>query len=104
METSILFEVFVFLAAACVVVPLVSRFKLGAVLGYLAAGVVIGPWGFGFITNSEEAVGRITMAAFPFVWLLANRRSIFARRAWPIVSTGLFTLVAILSFGGYWVP
>jgi hypothetical protein len=28
----------------------------------------------------------------------------FARRAWPIVSVGLFTLIAVLEFGGYWVP
>jgi len=33
--------VFVFLAAACLVVPLASRFKLGPVLGYLAAGIII---------------------------------------------------------------
>jgi hypothetical protein len=55
-------------------------------------------------SGSLEAVGRVTMAAFPFVWLLAGRRSVLARRAWPVVSAGLFTLLAILSFGGYWVP
>jgi hypothetical protein len=55
-------------------------------------------------SGSLEAVGRITMAAFPLVWILANRRSIVARRAWPMVSVGLFAIVAVLSFGGYWVP
>jgi hypothetical protein len=55
-------------------------------------------------SGSLEAVGRITMLAFPYVWILANRRSLFARRAWPLISAGLFTVVAILSFGGYWVP
>jgi len=55
-------------------------------------------------SGSLEAVGRITMLAFPFAWILANRRSAFARRAWPPISVGLFTIVAILSFGGYWVP
>ena len=55
-------------------------------------------------SGSLEAVGRITMLAFPYVWILANRRSPFARRAWPVVSAGLFTAIAILSFGGYWVP
>ena len=54
-------------------------------------------------SGSLEAVGRITMLAFPYVWILANRRSLFARRAWPIVSAGLFTVMAILLFGGYWV-
>lgn len=55
-------------------------------------------------SGSLEAVGRITMAAFPFVWILAGRRSLATRRVWPIVSIGLFTVVAILQFGGYWVP
>ena len=55
-------------------------------------------------SGSLEAVGRITMAAFPLVWIIANRRGIVARRAWPLVSVSLFTVVAILSFGGYWVP
>ena len=55
-------------------------------------------------SGSLEAVGRITMLAFPYTWILASRRSLFARRAWPVISMGLFTAVAILSFGGYWVP
>lgn len=55
-------------------------------------------------SGSLEAVGRITMLAFPFVWILANRRSPAFRRSWPVVSVGLFTLIAVLQFGGYWVP
>ena len=55
-------------------------------------------------SGSLEAVGRITMLAFPLVWILANRRSTFARRGWPMISVGLFTLIAVLQFGGYWVP
>lgn len=54
MDSGYLFNMFVFLAAACVVVPLASRFRLGSVLGYLVAGVLIGPFGFGFIKNPEE--------------------------------------------------
>lgn len=55
-------------------------------------------------SGSLEAVGRITMLAFPLVWILASRRATVARRLWPIVSVGLFMAVALLSFGGYWVP
>ncbi len=55
-------------------------------------------------SGSLEAVGRVTMLSFPYVWLLANRRSLFARRAWPLISSGLFVLIGVLSFGGYWVP
>jgi len=51
---SVLFNVFVFLAAACLVVPLASRFKLGSVLGYMLAGVLIGPYGLGLIGDPEK--------------------------------------------------
>jgi glutathione-regulated potassium-efflux system ancillary protein KefC len=54
MSSPFLFNAFIFLAAACLVVPLASRFKLGSVLGYLAAGVLIGPYGLGLIGNAEQ--------------------------------------------------
>ena len=38
-----LLEIIIFLAGAVIAVPLFQRFGLGAVLGYLAAGVLIGP-------------------------------------------------------------
>ncbi len=40
---SFLFQVSIFLAAAVIAVPLAARLGLGSVLGYLAAGIVIGP-------------------------------------------------------------
>lgn len=51
---TILAETAVFLAAAVVVVPLFRRFRLGAVLGYLAAGVIIGPCGLKFVTAVDN--------------------------------------------------
>ncbi|MGQ5524088.1 monovalent cation:proton antiporter-2 (CPA2) family protein [Chitinimonas sp. PSY-7] len=39
----------VLLASAVIAVPLLKRFGLASVLGYLAAGVAIGPWGLGLI-------------------------------------------------------
>ena len=41
--TGLLLEAFIYLAAAVVAVPLAKRLGLGSVLGYLVAGVVIGP-------------------------------------------------------------
>ena len=43
----ILLEASIYLAAAVLVVPLAVRFGLGSVLGYLAAGILVGPV-FGF--------------------------------------------------------
>ncbi len=57
----------VYLGAAVVMVPLASRLGLGAVLGYLIAGIVIGPWGLGLITNGEEI---LHFAEFGVVLLL----------------------------------
>jgi hypothetical protein len=55
-------------------------------------------------SGSLEAIGRITMLAFPYVWLLARRESVLARRVWPVVSISLFVVIAILMFAGIWVP
>ncbi|MBK7826545.1 monovalent cation:proton antiporter-2 (CPA2) family protein [Nannocystis sp.] len=46
----------IFLAAAVVAVPVFKRLGLGAVLGYLAAGVAIGPSGFGFIHEVDSTL------------------------------------------------
>ncbi len=51
-----LFEIFVFLTASCIVVPLAARIKLGSVLGYLLAGIIIGPFVLGFITDAKKVM------------------------------------------------
>ncbi|MFC1503038.1 glutathione-regulated potassium-efflux system protein KefB [Pseudomonadota bacterium] len=43
----------VFLAAAVVAVPIAQRLGLGSVLGYLLAGIAIGPWGLSLITDVD---------------------------------------------------
>ena len=44
----------VFLLSVVVLVPLFQRLKLGGVLGYLAAGMLLGPWGLALISDSEN--------------------------------------------------
>jgi len=44
----------IYLVAAVVVVPIAARLGIGAVLGYLVAGIAIGPWGLGFISDVDE--------------------------------------------------
>ncbi len=60
-------QIAVLLAATVVAVPLFRRFKLSAVLGYLAAGVVIGPWGLGLFKDVENI---LHFAEFGVVLLL----------------------------------
>ncbi|QAU33020.1 glutathione-regulated potassium-efflux system protein KefC [Janthinobacterium sp. 17J80-10] len=54
MENNLLLNALVYLAAAVITVPVAKRLGLGAVLGYLAAGIAIGPFGFGLIREVED--------------------------------------------------
>lgn len=49
MSGGFLGQAFVYLAAAVVAVPVAKRLGLGSVLGYLLAGVVIGPFALGLV-------------------------------------------------------
>ena len=62
-----LIQVAIFLAAAVVAVPLFRRFGLGAVLGYLAAGVAVGPQGLD-VAGDVESI--LHFAEFGVVLLL----------------------------------
>lgn len=44
----------IYLAAAVIAVPLSRALGLGAILGYLAAGIVIGPWGLRLVGNVQD--------------------------------------------------
>jgi glutathione-regulated potassium-efflux system ancillary protein KefC len=44
----------IYLLAAVVAVPIAKKLGLGAVLGYLLAGIAIGPWGLGLISEVED--------------------------------------------------
>jgi glutathione-regulated potassium-efflux system ancillary protein KefC len=52
-DHSLLYGAILYLAAAVIAVPIFKRLGLGAVLGYLVAGVAIGPWGLGLISDVE---------------------------------------------------
>jgi glutathione-regulated potassium-efflux system ancillary protein KefC len=53
LENNLLLAIFVLLAASVALVPLAKAAGLGTVLGYLAAGVLIGPYGLGLVSDSE---------------------------------------------------
>lgn len=98
-------QIAVFLGATVVAVPLFRRLRLSAILGYLAAGVAIGPFGLAVIDDAE---GVMHIAEFGVVLLLfviglelqpsrlrALRRSIFGLGlAQVAVTTAVFTTVA----------
>ncbi len=65
---SFLFQAFVYLTAAVVAVPIAKRLGLGSVLGYLIAGVIIGPFGLGLL--GEEGEDVMHFAEFGVVMML----------------------------------
>jgi len=44
----------IYLGAAVLVVPLSKALGLGSIIGYLVAGIAIGPWGLGLVTNVQD--------------------------------------------------
>lgn len=68
MTGSILFEAIVFLAGAVICVPIAKRFGLSAVLGYLLAGILIGPYLLGFVGKEGEDI--LHFAEFGVVMML----------------------------------
>lgn len=68
MEGNFFYQAFVYLGAAVVAVPVAKKLGLGSVLGYLIAGVLIGPFVFGFI--GEEGQDVMHFAEFGVVMML----------------------------------
>src|SRR5215212_4979493 len=65
---TILSDAFIYLLAAVVAVPMAKRLGLGSVLGYLLAGVVIGPFLLGLV--GEEGEDLMHFAEFGVVMML----------------------------------
>lgn len=68
MESNFFYQAFVYLAAAVVAVPVAKKLGLGSVLGYLIAGVIIGPYVMGFV--GEEGQDVMHFAEFGVVMML----------------------------------
>src|SRR5437667_386968 len=97
----------VFLLTAVLLVPLFQRLKLGAVLGYLGAGMLIGPFGLGMIGEVEST---LQFAEFGVVLLLflvglelqpsrlwVLRRPVFGLGGTQVLATGAVIAVVIIS-------
>jgi glutathione-regulated potassium-efflux system ancillary protein KefC len=53
-ERGLLLDAVVYLSAAVLFVPIAARLRLGSVLGYLAAGCAIGPFGLGLVSDVDS--------------------------------------------------
>jgi monovalent cation:proton antiporter-2 (CPA2) family protein len=103
---SLLAQIAIFLAAAVIAIPIFRYFKLGSVLGYLAAGMIIGPAGLGLISkiDATQHIAEFGIVLLMFVIGLELQPS----RLWvlrkPIFGLGLAQVLvttAIISSAAY---
>ncbi len=111
-DITLLKDASVYLAAALVTVPLFTRFKLGAILGYLAAGIFIGPFALGLISDGSSSsvmgIGEFGVVLLLFViglelrperlWQL--RRLIFGLGAAQVFVCGALLALAVAGLLG----
>jgi glutathione-regulated potassium-efflux system protein KefB len=102
----------VLLLAAVIAVPLAKRWQLGAVLGYLAAGALIGPSGVGLIGNTEQIseISELGVVLMLFVigmelspqrlWVM--RRTVFGTGSLQVVATAAAIGGIAFAFGLDW--
>lgn len=103
----------IYLAAAVACVPVAKRLGLGSVLGYLLAGILIGPFLLGFI--GEEGKDIMHFAEFGVVMMLflvglelepalfwRMRRQVLGLGGAQVVLTGLSLAAAALAIGFDW--
>ncbi|MDB5749737.1 MAG: potassium transporter, partial [Ramlibacter sp.] len=73
---------FIYLAAAVIAVPLSRALGLGAILGYLAAGIAIGPWGLGLVPNVQDILHFAEFGVVLMLFLIGLELE--PRRLWSL--------------------
>ncbi|MER2096529.1 MAG: monovalent cation:proton antiporter-2 (CPA2) family protein [Pseudomonas qingdaonensis] len=109
-EGSLLQTAVIFLLAAVIAVPLAKRLQLGAVIGYLLAGVAIGPQVLGLIRDTESVahISELGVVLLLFIiglelsprrlWLM--RKSVFGVGLAQVLLTGaVIGTIALFGFG-----
>ena len=107
-----LIQVVSLLGAAVVAVPLFKRLGLGSVLGYLAAGLAIGPYGLALVTDSHAIIHIAEFGVVMFLFVIGLemkpshlwglRRQIFGLGSLQVILCSiLLTFVGVL-FGFSW--
>jgi glutathione-regulated potassium-efflux system ancillary protein KefC len=111
-EGSLLVDAIVYLGAAVVFVPLASRFKLGSVLGYLAAGCLIGPFGLSLVQDVDAILHFSEFGVVLMLFLIgleldpsrlwAMRKSVFGGGSLQLAACGSLLAIGGLAAGLPW--
>jgi glutathione-regulated potassium-efflux system protein KefB len=110
-------QIALFLAAAVAAAPLAKLLRIGTVLGYLLVGVLIGPFGLGFVYTVYEVDSVLHFAEFGVVLLLfliglelrpkrlwTLRNNIFGVGGAQVAITGLILAAIGMGVGLAWQP
>jgi len=97
------------LATAVVAVPLFRRLGLGSVLGYLAAGLLVGPWGIGLVREPEAILHVAELGVVMFLFIIglemrparlwSLRKDIFGQGAAQVGAAGLLLTLTGMAGG-----
>lgn len=103
-------QVLVFLAAAVVAVPVFQWLRLGSILGYLAAGMVIGPQALGLFSDADGVMHVAELGIVLFLFLIglelnlsrlwAMKRDIFVLGTAQLIFSGLLSMLYPLLVAG----
>src|SRR5262245_40404004 len=106
---SILEQAVAFLLATVLIVPLFRRARLGAVLGYLVSGMLIGPWGLGLIGHVQATLHFAEFGVVLLLFLIglelqpsrlwALRRPVFGLGSAQVLATAAAILAIGIAFG-----
>lgn len=100
-EPGVFESALVYLGATVLAVPLAKRLGLGSILGYLAAGIAIGPWGLRLVQSPERILHFADFGVVLLMFLIGlelDPRRLRALRR-PILGAGGFqlTVTAVLA-------
>lgn len=97
------------LATAVVAVPLFRRLGLGSVLGYLAAGLLVGPWGIGLVREPEAILHVAELGVVMFLFIIglemrparlwSLRKDIFGLGAAQVGAAGMLLTLTGMAAG-----
>jgi glutathione-regulated potassium-efflux system ancillary protein KefC len=103
---------FIYLSAAVIAVPLSKAVGLGSIIGYLAAGIAIGPWGLGLVTNVEDILHFAEFGVVLMLFLVgleleprrlwSLRRSIFGWGSLQVLGCALLLALVAMACGVGW--
>jgi glutathione-regulated potassium-efflux system ancillary protein KefC len=102
----------IYLSAAVIVVPLSRALGLGSIIGYLVAGIAIGPWGLGLVTNVEDILHFAEFGVVLMLFLVglelepqrlwSLRRPIFGWGSAQVLGCAALLFIAAMLAGASW--